>query len=109
MPSEEIGRRERAGSIASSHTETGGYEENEKITRLDKDEESLSSPRMLTDDHDMDNDDREDGSLLPQASEKQEPAKSSFASALIWMVVNTFATIGIVRTGLSLKHLEHEC
>jgi hypothetical protein len=40
---------------------------------------------------------REDAGLLPQEERgEQSPPKSSFTSGLIWMVVNTLATIGIV-------------
>lgn len=98
--SSESGRSERAGSIASSHTETGGYDEhNEKMAPLRDDESltALKSPTSVY--HDQDEDQvREDEELLPQTQEKPEPPKGSMASSIVWMVVNTLATIGIVST-----------
>lgn len=43
---------------------------------------------------------REDAGLLPQAEQEEQPPpkSSSFTSGLVWMVVNTLATIGIVNT-----------
>jgi solute carrier family 35 protein E3 len=94
--SSESGRSERAGSITSSHTEAGGYDErNEKMTPL-RDDESLTVLKSPTSAyHDSDHE-REDEELLPQPQEKAEPPKSGMASSIVWMVVNTLATIGIV-------------
>lgn len=98
--SEEDDRSDRAGSIASSHTEAGGHEDlNEKHTYI-RDDESLSStlksPTLYQDsNHDEDNA-REDEEMLPQQPEKPEPPKSSASSGIIWIVVNTLATVGIV-------------
>lgn len=100
--SSESGRSERAGSVASSHTETGGYDENnEKMAGLRDDESltALKSPTSVY--HDSDNE-REDEELLPQPQEKPEPPKGSMASSIVWMVVNTFATIGIVSISRAL-------
>lgn len=97
--SSESGRSERAGSIASSHTETGGYDEhNEKMAPLRDDEESLSNLKSPTSVyHDSDHErEGEDEELLPQQPEKAEPPKGSMSSSIVWMVVNTLATIGIV-------------
>lgn len=42
---------------------------------------------------------REDNELLPKENQGQPPEpKSSFTSGLIWMVINTLATIGIVNS-----------
>jgi solute carrier family 35 protein E3 len=42
--------------------------------------------------------DLEDDNLLPKEKQGEQPApKSSFTSGLVWMVINTLATIGIVK------------
>lgn len=58
------------------------------------DEEKLRSPE----EPEIADDSEHDG-LLPKerGGEKEPGPKSSFTSAFIWMVVNTLATIGIVR------------
>lgn len=99
--SSESGRSERAGSVASSHTETGGYDEhNEKMAPLRDDESltNLKSPTSVYHDSDEQEREGEDEELLPQQQEKPEPPKGSMASSIVWMVVNTLATIGIVST-----------
>lgn len=97
--SSEGARSERAGSIASSHTEAGAHDEefNEKQAFL-QDDESLRSPTLYQDSHHEGENDREDEELLPPPSEKKpaEPAKSSATSGVVWIVVNTLATVGIV-------------
>ena len=99
-------RTDRAGSFASSSTETGTLEEREKMARLDhlsaagNDDDDISRLKS-PDDLELGREaeaEAEDDSLLPKINEKEEPPKSSFRSAVIWMVVNTLATIGIVRT-----------
>lgn len=83
----------RPASISSSSADTATHEDNEKLARLDQSGE-LKKPE------DMEIGEREDDELLPQNQrepEKQEPPKSGFTSSLVWMVVNTLATIGIVR------------
>ncbi|KAI3395529.1 hypothetical protein diail_1246 [Diaporthe ilicicola] len=96
--SSESGRSERAGSIASSHTEAGGYDEhNEKMAPLRDDEESLTNLKSPTSVyHDSDNEAEDKEALLPQQPEKAAAPKGSMASSIVWMVVNTLATIGIV-------------
>lgn len=102
--SSEDGRldRDRAGSIASSHTEAGGHDEfsdkfNEKSTYI-RDDESLSSLKSPTvyQDSNHEEDIHEDDELLPAQPEKPESPKSSSATGIIWIVVNTLATVGIV-------------
>lgn len=101
--SSESGRSERAGSIASSHTETGGYDEhNEKMAPL-RDDESLTNLKSPTSVYHDDDHEREDEELLPQTEEKAEQPKGSMASSIVWMVVNTLATIGIV----SISRAQH--
>lgn len=75
----------------------------EKLARVDEDGdnlEKLQSPDEL----DMEKD-REDDDLLPKEGENEEPAKNTFMSSFIWMVVNTLATIGIVGGSECLLHL----
>ncbi len=97
--SSETGRPERASSIASSSTEAGTFDENEKLAKIDHSEDGLKSlkpPEEL----EM-AEDGEDAGLLPPADEKPEPPKNTFMSSLIWMVINTLATIGIVSASVS--------
>lgn len=90
------GRSERIGSIASSCTEVGGLEEhNEKLAQI-LDDESLSDIKSAATAYQESDHGREDEELLPQQLVKEDPPKSSLASSIVWMVVNTFATIGIV-------------
>lgn len=100
--SSEDGRSERAGSIASSHTEAGGHEEFSEKHALIRDEDvdssssALQSPTVYQDSHHDEEAGREAEDLLPQQSEKPEPPKSSATSGVIWIAVNTLATVGIV-------------
>lgn len=94
MASENHSRAERAGSFSSSSADTATHEENEKLARLDQSEDGMEKLRS-PDDLEI-GDEREDDDLLPREPEKQEPPKSTFRSSLIWMIVNTLATIGIV-------------
>jgi solute carrier family 35 protein E3 len=94
MAGEPTIRLERSASISSSSAETATNEENEKLARLDQSEEGLEKMRM---EEDAEAGDREDDGLLPRIEEKTPPPKSTFTSSLIWMIVNTLATIGIVR------------
>ncbi|KAK7735312.1 hypothetical protein SLS53_007543 [Cytospora paraplurivora] len=90
------GRSDRTGSIASSRTEAGGLDEhNEKVAQLHDEEgiPGINTPTTLYHESDPE---REDDELLPPQLVKEEPPKSSLRSSVIWMVVNTFATIGIV-------------
>ncbi|ROW12649.1 hypothetical protein VMCG_00804 [Cytospora schulzeri] len=90
------GRSERIGSIASSCTEVGGLEEhNEKLAQI-LDEESDPDLKAAATAYNESDHGREDEELLPQQLVNEDPPKSSLASSIIWMVVNTFATIGIV-------------
>lgn len=90
-------RTERAGSFASSSTETATLHE---LTKLDPMEDSVQNLKSLNDEERL-ADAEEDEKLLPASNEKEEPpkAKASFTGAVIWMVVNTLATIGIVSLG----------
>ncbi|KAF6843836.1 integral membrane protein [Colletotrichum musicola] len=90
-------RTERAGSFASSSTETATLHE---LTKLDPMEDSVQNIKSQHDDEEKAAE--EDETLLPKDDEKKEPPKSGFASAVVWMVVNTLATIGIVFTNKAI-------
>ncbi|KAK3997283.1 solute carrier family 35 member E3 [Cladorrhinum sp. PSN332] len=99
MASERSERRDRS---SSSSSDTATHSESIRLNRLG-DEEKLKSPDELEID-----DDHEDDGLLPKEGEEdaapapEPPKKSSFNSALIWMTVNTLATIGIVFTNKAI-------
>ncbi len=85
---------ERAGSFSSSSAETATHEDNEKLARLDHTGDGLET---LTKPEELEiGEEGEDDGLLPKEPVQEEPPKSGFTSALMWMVVNTLATIGIV-------------
>jgi solute carrier family 35 protein E3 len=98
----------RAASISSSSADTATHEDNDKLARIDPIESS--SLEELKRPEELEIGDEEEGDvLLPQHDdEKPEPPKSSFTSSLIWMVVNTLATIGIVRCSPRLPSLTTE-
>lgn len=105
--SSEDGRSERAGSIASSHTESGGHDElNEKhaLIRDDESSSNLQSPTVYQDSNHDEEAGHEVDELLPQQPEKPEPPKSSATSGVIWIAVNTLATVGIVSLGVRLMN-----
>ena len=90
-------RPARAVSVASSSTETG-LDEQEKLAKIDPTDEKRNDIEAAADD-------REDAAFLgPQEAPAKpaEPPKSSFVTALIWMVINTLATIGIVFTNKAI-------
>ncbi|WDK15406.1 triose-phosphate transporter [Colletotrichum graminicola] len=91
-------RPERTGSIASSSTDAATLHE---LTKLDPMEDSLQNLKSRADEEVAA---EEDEKLLPttDTSEKEEPPKASLASAVIWMTVNTLATIGIVFTNKAI-------
>ncbi|KAK3375196.1 solute carrier family 35 member E3 [Podospora didyma] len=98
--------RERASSLSSSNAaaDTPTHDDEVKLARLDRssfgDEEKLKSPEDLEV-----REEGEDDDLLPQDTEKplpEVPQKSSFATGLTWMVINTLATIGIVFTNKAI-------
>lgn len=76
------------------------YEANEKLARF-HDDEKLISPDELEAGF---NDDDEDRTLLEQTPQGDQspspPIQTSLTTAILWMVTNTVATIGIVRTPL---------
>ena len=90
---------DRAPSISSSVTEAEAFDDNEKASTLSSTDggfTKLRSPEEMEI-----GDDVERAGLLPaeqQEQEKPRPAAqdNSTRTAVIWMVVNTLATIGIV-------------
>lgn len=91
MPSSEYGRRERAASIGSSSTAAGTADEHEKLATSPGRDKSMELGDVEA------RNEREDAAFLSShADEKPEPPKSGFTMALVWMVINTLATIGIV-------------
>lgn len=85
-------------SVSSSITEGDGYDENEK----NHSPTTESSYVHMKTPEEMEIGDEERAELIPAvahvAQEKaSEPEKATVRSAVIWMVVNTLATIGIVR------------
>lgn len=92
--STDAGRAEPVTSMPPSSFEASTLD-NEKLAATDQPGNGLSEvegregPDVV--------DEREDTAFLPQQTEKPEPPKSNFLASLAWMVVNTLATIGIVR------------
>ncbi|KDN69229.1 putative triose-phosphate transporter [Colletotrichum sublineola] len=92
-------RSERTGSIASSSTDAATLHE---LTKLDPMEDS---PQNLESRVDEEVGVEEDEKLLPttnHTSETEDPQKASLTSAVVWMTVNTLATIGIVFTNKAI-------
>lgn len=94
----------RVPSFASSATATGSLEERDALLKSDPLEDELDDdfPRLkracdLEACHDDEDEVNERTRLLPGKTEQSEKPKSHFRSALIWMIVNTVATVGIVR------------
>jgi len=89
---------DRPPSVSSSLTEAEAYDDNEKGAALSPTEGSyvkLKSPEEM----DI-GDDVERVGLLPADAEDEKPPQAkqdnSTRTAILWMVVNTLATIGIV-------------
>ncbi|KAG7118944.1 Solute carrier family 35 member E3 like protein [Verticillium longisporum] len=93
---------DRASSFGSSATETGTIDERQGLTKsasLYGDEEE---GRRGSVDHTNDDDGRPDDHLLGSGSEKTQEQPASFRIALLWMVINTLATICIVFTNKAI-------
>ena len=88
---------DRAPSVSSSGTEAEPYNYDEKEAAVASTD--VTYTRLKTSE-DLEVGDDVDGALLPEeppAQEQPQPAAaSSMRSAVIWMVINTAATIGIV-------------
>jgi solute carrier family 35 protein E3 len=87
--------RDRTASISSSTTEAESYDDTGKLGGKSSEEESyvnLKTPEELEI-----GDGVERAELLPQSElEKPQAPETTLRSSIIWMVVNTLATIGIV-------------
>lgn len=87
---------DRSVSVSSSITEAEAYDENEKNqSPTDSSYVHMKKPE------EMDIGDEERAELIPAAvhvvqEKATEPEKATVRSAVIWMVINTLATIGIV-------------
>ncbi|OAA64175.1 integral membrane protein [Niveomyces insectorum RCEF 264] len=91
-----------ASASAASAASFDKREEDEKLARLDQ-LRSEDSERTLKVPEEMEmGDEQESAELLPQASEKQEPPKSTMVGTLLWTGINTLATIGIVFTNKAI-------
>lgn len=95
---------ERPASIGSSHTEAEAFDDHEKSgtgSSSDGSYVKLKTPEEMEI-----GDDVERAELLPQDQEKPLPQPTapdnSTRTAVIWMVVNTLATIGIVFTNKAI-------
>lgn len=88
---------DRSASVSSSITEAEAYDENEKSHSPTAD----SSYVHMKTPEEMKIGDEERAGLIPAAvhvaqEKATEPEKATVRSALIWMAINTLATIGIV-------------
>jgi hypothetical protein len=81
----------RSPSLSSSTTADG----QEKIT-MEMNELSGDGPSRKSADLDFGKEEEQDTLLPVEDSKPAEPAKTSTATAVSWMIVNTLATIGIV-------------
>jgi solute carrier family 35 protein E3 len=97
---------DRSISVSSSTTEAEAYDENEKShSPTDSSYVHMKTPE------EMEIGDEERAELIPAAAhvvqeKATEPEKTTVRSAVIWMVVNTLATIGIVRLFLETPRLQ---
>lgn len=87
---------DRSASVSSSITEAEPYDENEKnhSSTTDSSYVHMKTPEEMEIDE-------ERAELIPAAvhvvqEKATEPEKATVRSAVIWMVINTLATIGIV-------------
>lgn len=87
---------DRSPSISSASTEAERFDDKtEKRALMSSQDEDykLKTPEEL---EDMEEDIERAELLAPPPEEKAKAAESSIRSSVIWMVVNTLATIGIV-------------
>jgi solute carrier family 35 protein E3 len=97
---------DRSVSVSSSITDAETYDENEKNHSPTTD----SSYVHMKTPEEMEIGDEERAELIPAAlhvaqEKAMEPEKATVRSAVIWMVVNTLATIGIVCAHLKTTRL----
>lgn len=85
----------RVASSSSPPAESATQDESEKLARLSPRGEEFQDPKAP--------DDKEVGhagestAMLPEQQVQAEPAKTSIRTAIIWMMINTLATVAIVR------------
>lgn len=84
-----------AAAAAAASTDLEKRAENERLARIDQHSEEHQGDLKPTEELEM-GETLEDEELLPQQSEKPEPAQSTIAATLLWTSINTLATIGIV-------------
>jgi solute carrier family 35, member E3 len=97
---------DRSVSVSSSITEAEAYDENEKNHSSTTD----SSYVHMKMPEEMEIRDEERAELIPATmnvvqEKATEPEKATVRSAVIWMVINTLATIGIVCPHLETTRL----
>ncbi|KAH6694014.1 solute carrier family 35 member E3 [Plectosphaerella plurivora] len=94
----------RATSIASSSTETVTSEEQlARLAGLEAEEKGTAIKSPDFEDNQYQDEVNEKEGLLPQEAPKPvENPKAKLRSAITWMAVNTFATIGIVFTNKAI-------
>lgn len=85
---------DRAASVSSSVTEAEAFDDNEKKGSHDGSFVKVKAPEEMEMGSDLE---RAELLAAPVQAEKAAEAPSSNKAAVIWMVVNTLATIGIVR------------
>lgn len=102
---------DRAPSVSSSLTEADNFDGNEKSSSSSSTDEGFTKLRA-PDEMEIE-DDVERAGLLPadQQEKPQAPAQETYSTrtAIIWMVVNTLATIGIVSAALSISTTHLTC
>jgi hypothetical protein len=88
---------DRMASVASSMTEADVHEENEKASPTSSSHDSSYAKLKAPEEMEISSDIERQELLPPAVPPKDQPGdKTSVRAAIIWMVVNTLATIGIV-------------
>lgn len=82
--------------MADRHPEVGTAEEMEKLARPNAEDDDLSRLRTPDELEIADENHDEESFVPPEQEQKAEPAKSSPMAAVVWMAINTLATVGIV-------------
>ncbi|KAM0284401.1 hypothetical protein ACHAQH_001977 [Verticillium albo-atrum] len=92
---------ERTPSFGSSATETDTIDEREVLRKTDSLYDDEEKSRKSLDDADYGDDRRHDDPPSLE-TEKPQDQPTSFRTALMWMVINTLSTIGIVFTNKAI-------
>jgi len=95
---------DKPSSSSSSVTEHDSFHDPEKSGSRDSDDGrfALKTPDELEKDNDFERE-----GLLPEEEKAPAPPTSTARSSLIWMVVNTLATIGIVCYSSSISDFSY--